>query len=161
MLVSGRVVARSSYSESCLRGLFGSKKQRSIPMTRPTGMQPGFSPYLIPLHSTWKYLTLQESAKKYLYPKYHQISKLVVWRSQNPAIQSQTPLYEGPTILRVWNFDLTEYFRFDQFSVSLPFWQTGSTTKHHLFISFPYSKHLPKVSPGYVLAVPIKTHIFP
>ena len=92
MLVSGRVIARSSYSESCLRGLFGSKKQRSIPMTRPAGMQPGFSPYLIPLHSTWKYLTLQESAKKYLCPKYHQISKLVVWRSQNPAIQSQTPL---------------------------------------------------------------------
>ena len=31
-------------------------------------------------------------------PKNHGISKLVVWRSQNPAIQIQTP--EGPVILR-------------------------------------------------------------
>ena len=37
----------------------------------------------------------------YTYPKNHGISKLVVWRSQNPAIQIQTPLFlEGPMILR-------------------------------------------------------------
>ena len=34
-------------------------------------------------------------------PKNHGISKLVVWRSQNPAIQSQTPPKESPMILRV------------------------------------------------------------
>ena len=37
-------------------------------------------------------------------PKNHGISKLVVWRSQNPAIQSQNPLWEGPMILRELNF---------------------------------------------------------
>ncbi len=31
--------------------------------------------------------------------KNHGISKLVVWRSQNPAIESQTLLSEGPMIL--------------------------------------------------------------
>ena len=36
------------------------------------------------------------------YPKNHGISKLVVWRSQNPAIQNQNPSFlEGPMILRV------------------------------------------------------------
>ncbi len=29
----------------------------------------------------------------WVYPKNHGISKLVVWRSQNPALQSQTPLF--------------------------------------------------------------------
>ena len=35
------------------------------------------------------------------YPKNHGISKLMIWSSQNPAIQSHTPLQEGPMILRV------------------------------------------------------------
>ena len=33
------------------------------------------------------------------YPKNHGISKLVVWRSQTPAIHIQTPLLQGPVIL--------------------------------------------------------------
>ena len=36
----------------------------------------------------------------YKNPKNHGISKLVVWRSQTPAIHIQTPLYQGPVILR-------------------------------------------------------------
>ena len=35
--------------------------------------------------------------KQKLYPKNHGISKLVVWRSQNPAIESQTRSWEGPS----------------------------------------------------------------
>ena len=35
-----------------------------------------------------------------LIPKNHGVSKLMVWRSQNPAIESQTNPYEGPMVLK-------------------------------------------------------------
>ena len=38
--------------------------------------------------------------KNTLKPKNHGISKMVVWRSQKSVIQSQTPPYKGPMILR-------------------------------------------------------------
>jgi len=44
-------------------------------------------------------------------PKNHGISKLVVWRSQTPPIHIQTPLLQGPVILRDEKFTAMEPFR--------------------------------------------------
>ena len=46
------------------------------------------------------------------YPKNHGISKLVVWRSQNPSIHSQTPVQKAPMILSTttWCFQRLFYF---------------------------------------------------
>ena len=41
----------------------------------------------------WGSVAICEIQKNITFPKNHGISKLVVWRSQNPAIQIQTPLF--------------------------------------------------------------------
>ena len=91
-------------------------------------------------------------------PKNHGISKLVVWRSKTPAIHIQTPLQQGPMILRDekrQNNHLNMYFLL-VFHDHLSFWwgtffggglilrrSKGNLLWEYLSMTWPSSTNMP------------------